>query len=146
MKLSRLFIILPGILSILLLNSCEDILGDLNGRLSQDMLVDTWKVEENTGSYKSAEEVYWVEIEAHPSDTGRIVIYNFYNVEAEAEAILAGGMELIIPEQVLEGGYTVTGRGEAQGNRANQIIWTYTVDDGSGIPENITAIYTRLTF
>lgn len=128
------------------LSSCEDILTDLGADITREMLEDTWKVEETGGSYKSAEEVYYVEISLHPTDSGRILIYNFYNVDADAEAVLDGGMDLLLPRQTIEGGYTVSGSGQVQGNKANQIIWTYSVNDGSGVAESITAVYSRLTF
>jgi len=41
----------------------------------------------------------------------RILISNFYNVNTNAEAILSG-MELTLPLQILQGGFTVTGIGD----------------------------------
>lgn len=130
------------LLAIAALSSCEDLLTD-SGDL-RDKLVDTWKVDETAVPQKSALEVYWVEISKHPYDTSRVVIYNFYNVDADAEAILSGST-LNLPLQTLEGGYDVSGSGQIKGSKANEIIWTYTVDDGSGVAENISAVYTRLT-
>lgn len=132
-------------LSTVVISSCEDLLGDLNSGITREMLVDTWKVEETPGQYKSDEEIYWVEISEHLTDTARIIIYNFYNVDADAEAVLSG-TTLTLPQQTIEGDYTVEGSGEIQGNKGNEIIWSYSVDDGSGVSENITAIFTRLTF
>ena len=128
------------------LSSCEDILGDQDVEFTREMLVDTWKVEETHGVYKSEMEVYWVEISLHPMDTSKIIIYNFYNVDADAEAILTSGKNLELKQQTLQGGYTVAGSGQVQGSRGNEIIWSYSVDDGSGVPDNVSAIYTRLTF
>ena len=139
------------VLSIILLSgivfsSCEDLLPDLNTVISRDKLIDTWKVTETTNPVKSAmDDVYWVDISKHPFDSGKVVIYNFYNVDADAEATL-DGLTLNLPLQTLEEGYNVSGYGEIQGNKANEIIWTYTADDGSGEVERGTAVYTRLTF
>jgi hypothetical protein len=127
------------------ISSCEDLQTDLNGSDPRDRLVDTWKVEESGNPLKTGNDVYWVEISKHLSDSSKILIYNFYNVDADAEAILSNNV-LDLPLQHLEGGFTVNGRGEIQGTRANQIIWTYSVDDGSGVAENVTAVYSRLTF
>lgn len=127
------------------LTSCEDLLTDPDSGDPRDKLVDTWKVNETSGYYKSALEIYYVEISKHPYDTSRVVICNFYNVDAAAEAILQGNT-LSLPLQILEGGYTVSGSGQIQGSKANEIIWTYTVDDGSGEENKVNAIYTRLTF
>ena len=141
----RLLLILIFGLSAVVITSCEDILGDLNSGITREMMVDTWKVEETPGQYKSEEEVYWVEISEHLTDTSKVIIYNFYNIDADAEAIL-NGSTLDLPLQTIEGGYIVEGSGEIQGNKGNEIIWSYSVDDGSGVPEKITAVYTRLTF
>ena len=141
----RLLLLLIFIVSAVFISSCEDILGDLNSGFTREMLVDTWKVEETPGKYKSDEEVYWIEISEHLTDTSKVIIYNFYNIDADAEAILSGS-NLDLPQQTLEGGYTVVGSGEIQGNKGNEIIWSYSVDDGSGVSEKITAVYTRLSF
>ena len=58
------------------LTSCEDLLTDLDSGDPRDKLVDTWKVDETSGYYKSALEVYYVEISKHPYDTSRVVIYS----------------------------------------------------------------------
>ncbi len=126
------------------LTSCEDLL-DVDSGDPRDKLVDTWKVTETSGNYKSALEVYYVEISKHQYDSARVVIFNFYNVDAAAEAVLQGNT-LSLPHQILEGGYTVSGSGQIQGSKANEIIWTYTVYDGSGEENNVSDFYTRLTF
>lgn len=126
--------------------SCEDLLTDLDSGDPRDKLVDTWKVDEtSSGKRKSALEIYYVEISRHPFDSTRVVIYNFYNVHADAEAVLSGST-LNLPLQSLEGGYAVRGSGQIQGIKASEIIWTYRVDDGSGVEENLTAVYTRPSF
>jgi len=142
--LKRVFLLLLLLMGIGF-SSCEDLLNDLDGGDPRDKLIDTWKVEETTGSIKSASEVYWVEISKHPNDSSKVVIFNFYNVDADAEAVLSGNT-LSLPLQDLEGGFTISGKGEIQGSKANEIIWTYSVDDGSGMAENIKEVYSRLTF
>ncbi len=136
--------LLPVLVAGMILSSCEDLLTNVDGD-PRDKLVDTWKVDETPASYKSTMEVYWVEISKHPYDSNRVVIYNFYNVDADAEATLSGST-LSLPLQTLEGGYRVSGSGQIQGTKANEIIWTYTVDDGSGQEDRVTAVYSRLTF
>ena len=128
------------------LSSCGDLLSDLDTVISRHQLIGTWKVTENAGPAKSAMgDVYWVDISEHPFDSSKLVIYNFYNVGADAEAVLDGNI-LSLPLQTLDGGYSVSGYGEIQGSKANEIIWTYTADDGSGEVEKATAVYTRLSF
>jgi hypothetical protein len=128
------------------LSSCEDLLTDLESGDPRNKLEDTWKVDETPGGgKKSAEETYRVEISKHPYDSTRVVISNFYNVQADAQAVLSGST-LTLPLQTLEGGYTVRGSGQIQGVKADEIIWTYRVDDGSGAEERFTAVYSRSTF
>jgi len=141
MRIFLLIILLMGIG----LTSCEDLLSDLDGGDPRDKLIDTWKVEETIGSKKSASEVYWVEIFKHPDDSTRVVIFNFYNVDADAEAVLSGN-SLTLPLQDIDGGFTISAIGQIQGSKANEIIWTYSVDDGSGVAESVKEVYTRLTF
>ena len=130
------------LLAITGLSSCEDILTDSGD--PRDKLTGTWKVDETAGALKKALEVYWVEISKHPFDSNRIVIYNFYNVDADAEAVLSGST-LTLPQQTLQGGYEVSGSGQIQGSNANEITWSYSVDDGSGVPENRIAVYTPVS-
>ena len=121
--------------------ACEDLLNILDTDDQRSRLVDAWKCDESS-TYKSELEIYWVEISKHPTDSSRILISNFYNVNTNAEAILSG-MELTLPPQTLQGGFTVTGKGDIHDDW-NKITWSYSVDDGSGETSNVTAIYTRL--
>jgi hypothetical protein len=121
------------------LSSCEDILSDSVD--PRNKLTGTWKVDETAGTLKTALEIYRVEISKHPYDSNRIVIYNFYNVDADAEAVLSG-RTLALPRQTLQGGFDVSGSGQITGSNANEITWSYTVDDGSSIPVSRIAVYT----
>lgn len=133
--------ILSGVLMILICISCDDLLtipGDPRSKL-----IDAWTVEESESVQKSALEVYRVEIREHPTDSSRILIFNFYNLDesVSAEAILSG-RRLTLQGQILPGGFTISGTGNIQPDW-NSILWFYDVDDGSGIPESYTAVYTR---
>ena len=127
---------------VLLCISCEDLMSILSD--PRGKLIDTWNVNETSPGIKSDDEVYRVVIAEHPTDSSRILISNFYNVgeNTMAEAILAD-MSLNLPVQTLPGGFTVSGSGDIQTDW-NSINWSYSVDDGSGIPETFTAVYTRL--
>ena len=134
--------VLTTALLILLCISCEDLLSVLGDPRSK--LIDDWKVDENTTAYKSGEEIYWVAITEHPTDSTMVLISNFYNIDenAMAEAVLSG-RTLTLPGQALPGGFTVSGSGAIQSDW-NTINWSYSVDDGSGIQESFSAVYTRL--
>ena len=99
---------------------------------------------ETSSPLKSAQGAYWVEIEKHPDRQDMILIYSFHGLgdNVYAEAVLSG-RTLTLENQTLEGGWVVQGSGVVQ-NSWDEIIWTYTVDDGSGILEKVEAVYTRL--
>ena len=138
------FIKFQGILVVLafLAWSCEDLLGPDTGD-DRDMLVDTWKVTEESSPLKSEQGAYWVEIEKHPDKQNMVVINFFHGLgdDIYAEATL-NGSTLTLGSQVLQGGWTIQGSGEIQ-KSWNEINWTYTADDGSGVLEQVTAVYTR---
>jgi hypothetical protein len=138
LKITALLVIIA-----FLANACEDLLGPdtVSGR---DKLVDTWKVIETSSPLKSARGAYWVEIEKHPDQSDMILIWYFHGLgdNVYAEAVLSG-RTLTLESQTLEGGWIVQGGGEVQ-NNWNEIVWTYTVDDGSGMLEKVEAVYTRL--
>ena len=123
--------------------SCEDLSGPDTGD-DRDSLVDTWKVTEESSPLKSEQGAYWVEIEKHPDKQDMVLIYFFHGLgdDVYAEASLSGST-LTLGSQVLQGGWTIQGSGEIQ-NRWNEINWTYTADDGSGVIYQVTAVYTRI--
>jgi len=139
------FIKIQGILLVLafLAFSCEDLLGPDTGD-DRDLLVDTWKVTEESNPLKSGQGAYWVEIEKHPDNPNMVRIYFFHGLgdDVYAEASLSGSM-LTLGSQVLQGGWTIEGSGEIQ-KSWNEINWTYTADDGSGVLAQVTAVYTRI--
>jgi len=127
----------------ILLSSCEDFLPfDLTGD-DRAIIIDSWKCDESDTYLKSSMAVYWVHIEEHPGDSAKILIYNFFDLDENiaAEATVSG-KNLSLPEQTLEGGFTFTGTGKVS-READKIDWTYSLDDGSGIEVEITAVYTR---
>ena len=138
------FIKIQGIMLVLafLAFSCEDLIGPDTGG-DRDMLVDTWKVTEESSPLKSGRGAYWVEIEKHPDNPNMVLIYFFHGLgdDVYAEASLSGST-LTLDSQVLQGGWTIQGSGEIQ-KSWNEINWTYTADDGSGVLEQVTEVYTR---
>lgn len=126
---------------LILFNGCEDLLNELNNDDPRSRITGLWLCDESDNYLKSAEETYYVEIDPHPSDSSRVLIANFFNIDDDAEAILSGD-QLTLPQQTLEGGFTLRGYGSIT-NRSKQIDWTYYVDDGSGVEYKITAVYTK---
>lgn len=89
---------------------------------------------------------FQVQITAHPSVADKVLIDNFNllgnGAQTEATAI---NTKLTIPQQIVAGvtGVSVVGSGYIT-NKLQTIELSYTVDDGSGQPENINATYTKL--
>jgi hypothetical protein len=123
--------------------SCEDLLGPDTGD-DRDKLVDTWKVIEESRPLKSDQGAYWVEIEKDPDRQNMVRIYFFHGLgdDVYAEASLSG-TTLTLGSQVLQGGWTVEGSGEIL-KSWDEIHWSYTADDGSGLTDLVTAVYTRI--
>jgi hypothetical protein len=136
------FLVIMAVFAILAI-SCEDLPGPDTGD-DRDKLVDTWKVMDESEPLKSGQINYWVEIEKDPDqqDMIRIYSFNYLGEDIYARASLSGST-LTLAQQYLPGGWTVQGSGEIQ-NGWNEIHWTYTVDDGSGMLERVTAVYTRI--
>ena len=130
-------IIYPGCLLffIVFFISCET-LEDLN----YDSIFDTWLCEENSEIFGNS--AYYVDISQHPSDDNKIILDNFYNlgfgIEVTAEK---SGFSLTIPSQVVDGN-TIWGSGSISANYKT-INFSYTVNDGSGELDHVTASYTR---
>lgn len=136
------FLVIMAVFAILAY-SCEDLPGPDTGD-DRDKLVDTWKVMDESEPLKSGQINYWVEIEKDPDqqDMIRIYSFNYLGEDIYARASLSGST-LTLAQQDLPGGWTVQGSGEIQKDW-NEINWTYTVDDGSGMLERVTAVYTRI--
>lgn len=122
---------------------CEDIFNDIVNGDSREKLAGSWLCDESEGYLKSVAETYIVEIYLHPDDSSKVLIFNFLNLDPDisAEANLSGN-RLILPVQILEGGFTVSGSGLISKN-STQIDWEYSVDDGSGEDFDVTAVYTK---
>ncbi len=133
-------ILILFIASLLLTTACEELFPDPDGGDIISALEDNWRVEEESQVFGKTN--YIVEIERQPSDSSRIYVDNFYNVDATA-GVFVNNRSLSIPDQVLDGGYRVYGTGTVSRD-TESISWQYSIDDGSGEPDNVTAIYTRL--
>ena len=129
---------------ILFVTGCEELLTDLDASDDRERIVDTWKCNESDPYLKSARSVYWVEIDKHPSDSNRVIIFNFFDLDEDIYAeVIVSGNNLTLPNQTLEGGFTFHGSGQVSRN-ADEIDWEYFFDDGSGEDKKVTAVYTRL--
>jgi hypothetical protein len=140
-KYNLLYLVL---LIFLVTAGCEDLLTDPGNDDLRDKLTGSWLCDESEGYLKSVEETYHVEIFLDPDDSTKVLIFNFFNLDPDisAEAVLSGS-RLILPSQILEGGFTVSGSGLIAKNNT-RIDWEYSVNDGSGKIYEITAIYTKL--
>ncbi|UCG26743.1 MAG: hypothetical protein JSV24_07110 [Bacteroidales bacterium] len=122
-------------LFIMFLISCETL-----EELEYDSIFDTWLCEENSEVFGNS--TYYVDISEHSSDSTVIIIDNFYNLGYGIEVTAQkSGLSLTIPSQVADGN-TITGNGYISANYRT-INFSYTVNDGSGELDHVTAVYTR---
>jgi len=121
--------------------SCE-IASELTGAAATiDKIEGEWSCDEQSSIYKATAEVYTVYISPDPDNASGVIIDNFYGLQTAARANVVG-MSLIIPNQSLEGDFDVSGSGIISSNH-KEIDMTYEVDDGSGVIDNATALYTK---
>ncbi len=138
---AKLFII--PILSILLAGSCELINEEFAGTTAE-RLEGQWQCDETSSLYKSALDQYIVYIEIHPIDSNQILIENFYELGRNIDVVATiNGMTITLPRQNTSDGFEINGSGTIS-TKYDKITWRYYVDDGSGIGDQVDAIYTKV--
>ncbi|MBN1118937.1 MAG: hypothetical protein JXA77_17130 [Bacteroidales bacterium] len=121
--------------------SCEDLL-DTNSKSIIEKIEGTWKCEESSSLFKSTQDFYTVYISPSASDSTQVLISNFYDLGSGVEAVgRVTGTNISLATQTLLGGFKIRGSGTISEN-AQQINWTYYVDDGSGEEDEVNAVYT----
>jgi len=116
------------------LSGCET-LGD-----GPDTLEGTWQCKENSQIY--GYQAYDVTISIVKTDSNKIEINNFYNLGYGRKVVgEVDFWDIQIPSQTVEG-FSFNGDGVISGNK-RKIDWSYTVDDGSGILDHVTATFSR---
>lgn len=122
--------------------SCEfadELAGTDAGKLEGD-----WICEEESELLKSTEGVFYYEVTILQDEdvSNRIIIFNFYQLGpyVTAEATVTG-LKINLNTEV-EGGFEVNGTGTISSSY-KQIDWNYTVNDGSGVLDHVTATYTK---
>ena len=124
----------------ILVNSCElteDMINTDAGKLEG-----TWQCDEQSELYKSTAEIYTAYISLDADADNRIIIDNFYQLGDVGVRANIIGLAVYISTQTLEGGFTVSGSGTISSGYS-RIEWSYTVDDGSGVDDHVTAVYTK---
>jgi hypothetical protein len=103
-------------------------------------VIGTWQcVEVGTVSTPNP---YFVDIAYDYNDTTRLILYNFYNIGYSSEIIAEyEGNKITLISQVV-GGYSFVGEGVVSSNY-KEIEWQYEVDDGSGMIDYVSAVYSR---
>lgn len=129
-----------------LFSSCEDVLTDPTSAEIAAGIEGQWSVDENSSLYKSTLQSYTAYIEVSEFDSTAIHIWDFYGLgdDVASKATVMGYSISLTPNQSLSGGYTlITGSGTISKN-LKEITWSYSIDDGSGVPDNVNATYTFL--
>jgi hypothetical protein len=121
--------------------SCETIDTLTGGAATVAKLEGEWTCDEQSEIYKATAETYAVTLSADADNASGLIIDNFYGLNSAAKATVSG-MSISIPQQDLEGGFSVSGSGTISSN-FEKINLTYTVDDGSSKLDHVTAVYTK---
>jgi len=139
-RIQVIFILMAGI--VFLLNSCE-LADDFTGNATVAKIEGDWSCDETSEIFKSTGSVYSVTVSADPDNGNGVIIDNFYDVNIAVRATVAGS-SLIIGNQTAEDGYEVSGSGTISSN-FEEINLNYNVDDGSGVVDHVTAVYTKIS-
>ena len=121
------------VLFVSLFQACEGF-GD-----NYETLDGVWQVNESSKDF--GYQAYEVSISYSGTDSSKIEIRNFYNLGSGIK-VLASINIWDVSIQQTTGGFTFIGTGVISGNM-KQIDLSYTANDGSGSPDNVTATYTR---
>ncbi len=126
---------------IALISSCE--LLDEGDDTNLDKLEGEWSVNESSSLFKAPTDYYTAYIEPETESSSRYIISNFYDLGFYSSVIAQfGSMRLTISDYTTDDGFIINGTGVISSNYKT-IEWEYTVDDGSGIPDEVTATYTK---
>ncbi len=129
------------VISILLLSSCELDDFSVDSDDERDNIVDTWRCEETSQLYGESNP-YLSDISKESRDSVTIFINNFYQLgfDQEIYATLAN-RNIQIPLQTVDG-HKIEGEGFVNTSYTS-IRFEYTVDEGSGTLDDVTALYSR---
>jgi hypothetical protein len=135
--------VLPiGIFLLAFTASCEELLNtevDVRAKIEGQ-----WSCDETSEIYKSTAEIFAVYISPDQDDSTKVLIDNFYELGYDVSVVATvSNRNLFISSQKVGDGYTIIGSGTISSNY-NEINWNYSVEDGSGQVDNVTATYTKL--
>jgi hypothetical protein len=129
------------IIPLLFAYSCETIDTLTGSAATIAKLEGEWTCDEQSEVFKATAETYAVTLSADADNNSGLIIDNFYGLNTSAKANVSG-MSITIPDQNVEGGFSVSGSGTISSGYG-KINLTYTVDDGSGTVDHVTAVYTK---
>jgi hypothetical protein len=136
------WLLLSLIIIVPLISSCELTDDQVGVNPTIAKLEGEWTCDEESEIYKATKEVYTVYISRDADNYNGMIIDGFYQLGDIGLKATISGSTINIPSQIMEGGFTVSGSGVVSFNM-EEINWTYNVDDGSGVIDHVTAVYTR---
>ena len=133
------------IVIIFFLSACEnELTGDVD---LAEAIEGQWNVEEDSEVMGTSG--YSVYIGIYSDDSSSVSISNFYQLSYDSDPVIGDISDNRIelrPNQVINSlgvSYTVKSGTGTITNDYKNIDWEYNVDDGSGVIDNATAIYTK---
>jgi len=140
-RFTRLFFIL--VTTMLFINSCE-VAKDIVGNITVSKIEGEWSCDENSEYFKkSTTSVYSVYISPDADNDNGVIIDGFYNLGDLGVKANVSGLTITIPQQTVEGGFTIlTGSGIVSANY-KEITWSYNINIGGDAVDHVTAVYTK---
>jgi hypothetical protein len=138
-------VLVIGIFLLAFATSCEDLLNNSGSGLDVRAKIEgQWSCDETSEIYKSTAEIFSVYISSDEDDSTKVLIDNFYELGYDVSVVATvSNRNLYLDSQTVGNGYTIIGSGTISSNY-NEIQWNYSVEDGSGQVDNVTATYTKL--
>jgi len=134
-----------GALFMLFVHSCE-VMNE--STLPVDSIEGSWLVKEESSYFKSTTTTTYRVYISLAADSTTFFIDNFYQIGWGSSAIgyIDGDRLVLEPDQEVAAGFGSFIIKEGSGrftNNFEQIQWSYSIDDGSGVFDEVTAIYSR---
>ena len=123
----------------------ETTTGEVTGD-ARDRFVGSWNVSE-TSSKLVGTRSYSVTVEKDASFPNRVNVYNLYQLGTHSDSILANVSAILVDIITIPNQYNVDstnyigGKGTMSGD--NSIVFNYTVDDGNGVIDTVSAAFVK---
>lgn len=126
-----------------LFNSCE-VANDIIVNVTVSKIKGNWSCDENSQYFKkSTTSVYDVTISPDADNDNGVIIDGFYNLGDLGVKANVSGLTITIPQQDMEGGFTILNGSGFISSNYKVITWSYDINIGGDAVDYVTAVYTK---